>query len=223
KARLHLKHIEGDSTSLHSGNPAGILEDAQGYLWVVHSNGVIEKIDANSLKVVYRNYSLFTHHRGVVMDYRFILDLDNHLWIYIADTNRGIVTLNTTTNTLQHTHKRATTLQLNNDIIRRVVCDNNNMIWIATDHGGLTLIDKQQQTIQYILHSPEDEHSLSENSVNTLYRDDDGIIWAGTFKEGISYYHENIIRFRLYKNNPFVSQSLPFDDINAFAEDDKGN
>ena len=88
--------------------------------------------------------------------------------------------------------------RLNSDIVRGIAQDNKGMIWIATDHGGINLLDKKDFSIKYILSDPDDHRSLSQNSINALYKDFEGIIWIGTFKKGISFYHEDILRFGLY-------------------------
>ncbi len=76
---------------------------------------------------------------------------------------------------------------------------------------------------QRLLHHEEDSRTLAENSVKYLYRDDEDIIWVGTFKRGISYYHEGIKWFDVYKTLPHGAGSLPYGDINRFTEDNKGN
>jgi signal transduction histidine kinase/ligand-binding sensor domain-containing protein/DNA-binding response OmpR family regulator len=217
------RHKQGDTTTISSDFVSAIQPDPDGHLWVIHRDGTIDLLRTDTYTVTYRNLSLRDQYNGVSMEYRFIVDPDNHLWIYIADTNRGIFHLDPSTNVIRHFTKTSSPLKLSSDIVRGVVLDNNNLIWIATDHGGVNVIHKKKKSITYILNSPNDERSIVQNSINTIYRDNDGIIWAGTFKRGVSYYHENIIRFPLYRHNPSDLASLPFDDINAFAEDEKGN
>ena len=69
----------------------------------------------------------------------------------------------------------------------------------------------------------DDRRSLSQNSINALYKDYEGIIWIGTFKKGISFYHEDILRFRLYRHQASDPTSLPFNDVNSVVEDKNGN
>ncbi|HRI19390.1 MAG TPA: two-component regulator propeller domain-containing protein, partial [Panacibacter sp.] len=61
------------------------------------------------------------------------------------------------------------------------------------------------------------------NSINSIYKDNLGIVWLGTYKQGISYYHESLIKFSLYRHQPSNTASLGYDDINVFAEDAIGN
>jgi signal transduction histidine kinase/ligand-binding sensor domain-containing protein/DNA-binding response OmpR family regulator len=225
KTREHLRfhHLESDTTSLHSNSLAELIEDKNGDFWFLHTDGVIEKFDATNLKVVYRSRILANYNHMAVLSYAMSMDADDDLWIYVTDRNRGVYMFESKTGRLTHIHRNSTPIRLNIDIVHGIVVDNQNMIWVATDHGGINLIHKKKKSVQYLLHSDQDEQSLSQNSINVLYKDDDGIIWAGSFKEGISYYHENIIRFPIFKTIPGDASSIPFDDINCFAEDEKGN
>ena len=109
-------------------------------------------------------------------------------------------------------------LKLKSNIISNIIQADDGLIWIATDHGGINLLDKKTFTFTYLLNREDDAKSLSQNSVINLYKDDSGIMWAGTFKEGVSYYHKNIIRFPLYRHFASDPKSLGFEDANKFVE-----
>jgi signal transduction histidine kinase/DNA-binding response OmpR family regulator len=96
------------------------------------------------------------------------------------------------------------------------------LIWIATDNGGVNVLDKNDFKITYLENRQDDAKSLKQNSA-TLYKDNLGIIWAGTFKKGLSYYHKNIIRFPLYRHFASDPASLSFNDVDKFVEDKLGN
>jgi signal transduction histidine kinase/ligand-binding sensor domain-containing protein/DNA-binding response OmpR family regulator len=223
KNTIALHHSEADTTSIASDLVSSVYFSKDGNLWMIHRNGTIEQVDLKTFKVIFRDRSLSASVQGVALDYRFILDAENHLWIYIAETNRGLFHFDPSSGTFSRISKTSPGLRLSSDIVRGVVEDNAGLIWVATDHGGINVIHKKKKSVNVILHSPQDERSIVQNSINAIYKDNEGIIWAGTFKRGVSYYHENIIRFPLYRNNPSVANSLPFDDINAFAEDERGN
>ena len=220
---IHLVYSE-DSTTLSSDAVSHLFPDDAGNAWVVHKNGVIEMIDGKTLKIVFKNTSLNEMMDGESHDYRCMVDGDGDLWIYLAETRKGIFHFQRQTNQLIAINRNSTPYRLTSDIVRGIVRDNNNLLWVATDHGGINVISKKKKSVEYILNSPQDERSLSQNSINTIYRDNDGIIWAGTFKRGVSFYHENIIRFPIYRRHDASNKfALPFDDVNAFAEDEKGN
>jgi signal transduction histidine kinase/ligand-binding sensor domain-containing protein/DNA-binding response OmpR family regulator len=223
KKTYNLNYVDVNIYTLAS-NTVSFLQPARNDgVFVVHRNGIIEAINSSTLKVTVRDSTLFTKFDGKSSDYRFIVDSENDLWIYIADTNEGIFHYNTSTGKIEHYNNLSSRLRLNSDIVRGVVEDNRGLIWVGTDHGGINIINKKEQSVSYILNSAEDEQSLSQNSINALYKDREGIIWAGTHKRGVSYYHENIIRFPLIRQTRGNANTLPFDDINAFAEDELGN
>lgn len=222
KETTRLVSQAGDSTSLATMEMAMINEDKKGNLWVIHKNGIFEILDTKSLKVTYRNDVLNKKYRGELMEYELAIDADDDLWLY-SNSDRGCVYLNRATETIEYFTTK-THVRLNSNIVRKIVTDNDGIVWVATDHGGITQIDKKNNfRVNYIINNEEDDKSISQNSVNSLYKDDLGIIWIGTYKKGISYYHDNIFRFPLYRHSDSNPQSLPFDDINAFAEDKNGN
>lgn len=218
------KHIQGDSTTLFSDQISSLKEDRQGNLWIIHRNGIIEKMDGNTHKIIYRNYVINKKYFGEILEYSLMLDSDGDLWISVSDNNNiGVYYFDLSTKRLLHIHKNSPQISINSDIVRGVVQDAKGIIWVGTDHGGLNLINKRNLTVQYILHNPEDDKSLSQNSVNALYKDYDGFIWVGTFKEGVNYYHENAVRFKLYQHQTKNPSTLPYNDVNCFVEDEKGN
>lgn len=218
-----LAHSE-DPRSLLTNHVAAWAEDQKGNIWVIHSNGVLQSIDPATRQVIYSNESLTGQFRQEGFEHALLADADGDLWMYVPNTNSGVFYFEASKKQWQHFDSAPTSrVRLNTDIIRGIVQDSEGLVWIATDHGGINLIDKHDFSVDYILHNKEDEKSLSQNSINVLYKDKDDMIWAGTFKKGVSFYHPKINRFQLYRQQISDPGSLPFNDINCFAEDDKQN
>jgi signal transduction histidine kinase/ligand-binding sensor domain-containing protein/DNA-binding response OmpR family regulator len=218
-----LAHSE-DRHSLLTNRIAAWAEDPKGNIWIIHSNGVLQSIDPVTRQVIYSNESLAGQFRQRAFEYALLTDADGDLWLYVPNSNLGVFYFDTSKKQWQHFDNTPTSrVRLNTDIIRGIVQDSEGLIWIATDHGGINLIDKHDFSVDYILHNKEDEKSLGQNSINVLYKDKDDMIWAGTFKRGVSFYHPKINRFQLYRQQISDPGSLPFNDINCFAEDDKQN
>ncbi|MDQ6904423.1 MAG: ATP-binding protein, partial [Bacteroidota bacterium] len=112
---------------------------------------------------------------------------------------------------------------LNNNVVRSVAQGEDGLIWLATDHGGINILDKKDFTIKYFLNNEEDNYSVAQNSINSMYKDNSGIMWIGTFKKGISYFNKSIIKFPLYRHKLTDPNSLSYNDVNRFVEDEKGN
>jgi signal transduction histidine kinase/ligand-binding sensor domain-containing protein/DNA-binding response OmpR family regulator len=218
---VRLRHDPKDEATIATDQMSQIEEDTNGDMWLIHQNGLFEKIDHKTLKVVYRNSALKERFGGEQFEYHVMVDSDNDLWLH-NDRNYGCFFFNMKTQQLEAVNSNSR-IKLKSNIVRKIVQDENGILWVGTDHGGINLIDKKDFSIRYLMNDDEDERTISENSIQSLYKDNEGIIWIGTYKNGINYYHENIFRFRHYKHQASKPESLPFNDVNAFAEDKAGN
>lgn len=217
-----LVHKDSDPESISNQPPAAMDQDAVGDFWIVNSSGLVEKVDHQTHEVVQR-FDLSNRFGSEVFTFRLFVDKDDDVWVYSPGQPYGAFFINPISGKVTHCGTDSEAFRLNNNLVSSIVQDNHGLIWLSTDHGGINLIDKENQTVKYLVNNPDDEYSLCQNSVNFLYKDNQSIIWAGTFKRGISYYHENLIRFEHYRNLPSVKNSLPYNDVNCFVEDKKGN
>lgn len=216
-------HQPRDTSSLYAGNIAAFTLDNTGDFWIIYKDGMLEKMDGRNFRIIYRNQTIKDYFPNDVLDYRLYVDKQNDLWIYSSNGAKGIFYLNTSTRSMGHLGKGAGKARLNTDIVNGVIQDGKNRIWIATDHGGINLLDKKNFSVQYLLNREDDDNSLSQNSINTIYKDKDDIIWIGTYKKGISYHHTDIMKFPLYRPRLLEAKKLGYDDVNRFVEDAKGN
>lgn len=220
-----ITHNPEDSLSLSSAPVTGFTTDKHGNAWVVHADGVFEKIHASDdwLQVSYRNRHFVHSGETRTYSYRVYADGDGDLWFLVMNDNQGVYHFDYQKKQWNHYTSQSEGIRLSTSIVSMLVEDNNGLIWVGTDHGGINLIDKRKKSVRYITHIDDDETSLAQNSVNYLYKDDLGILWLGTYKRGISFHNENIFRFPVFQHHAFDRASLPFDDVNRFVEDDKGN
>ena len=216
------RYSQGTNPSIHSDNVTDISEDAKGNIWIVYNTGFIEKMDVAHDKIIYSSDVLSRVNNAKPLFYSLMADNDGDLWVYASSANSGVYYFRPQKNILSHIDKTSAGAKLNANIVNNVYQADDGLIWIATDHGGINLIDKKNFKVTYLLNREDDAKSLKQNSV-MLYKDDLGIMWAGTFKEGISYYHKNIIRFPLYRHFASDPSSLNFEDVDKFVEDRQGN
>lgn len=73
---------------------------------------------------------------------------------------------------------------LNNDIIFDFL-EKDNQLWIATDGGGINILDFQTMKFSYLKHISDDEQSLPNNSIYRLYKDQMDNIWIGSIHGGL--------------------------------------
>jgi signal transduction histidine kinase/ligand-binding sensor domain-containing protein/DNA-binding response OmpR family regulator len=208
--------------ALHSNDVSDVITGQNKSVWLIYKDGVIDRIDLASGKLLQRSALLSNANGSRNEEYTGVAGTDNNLWIYANNSSLGVYLYETKTDKLQHFTKDSPGVTLNANIINSILLGDDNNIWVGTDHGGINLIDIKTHKVTYLVNKDDDSRSLRGNSVQ-LYKDDTGITWAGTYKQGISYYHKGIIQFPLVKHYPSSTASLPFEDVNCFIEDSKGN
>jgi signal transduction histidine kinase/ligand-binding sensor domain-containing protein/DNA-binding response OmpR family regulator len=209
------------ATVLHSNNVADIIIGNDNLVWFIYSDGVIDKFNSKTQRLLQRSTALNKFNTKPEMYYGTV-GKDNNLWIYAYGSPLGVYCYNTASNHVLNITKESPGIALNNNVINSIVQGDDNNIWIGTDHGGINLIDVTTHKVIYLVNRDDDVRSLRGNCVQ-LYKDNAGIIWAGTYKQGISYYHKGIIQFPLARHYVSNPTSLPYEDVNCFVEDDKGN
>jgi signal transduction histidine kinase/ligand-binding sensor domain-containing protein/DNA-binding response OmpR family regulator len=192
-------------------------------LWLVYRTGFLQQYDIKSNKIIFSSNALqkFTKADN---GYRFFIDSDGDLWIWCLTSVKGVFLFHPQDNSIKQFNENSFSHKLNTNLISQIVEDNRGLIWIATDHGGINIIDKKQNfSVSYLVNDPKDSKSLSQNSITALYKDDNGIIWLGTYKQGVNYLNGNIVKFPHYHHQESDSKSLQYDDVNRFVEDKLGN
>ena len=198
-------------------------QDSKGFLWVIHRDGSLLKLDPVSHRIVYLDLSLRKPGYAPSANYRLFVDSDCEPWVYVIKDVRGIYYFDLKERRLLTGNTASSEFRLSNNIISSLIQADDGTLWVGTDHGGINLIDKRKRSVSYLSHNPNDPKSISQNSITALYKDPTGMIWAGTFKRGFFSYHRNVFKFSLFRHQASNPSSLPFDDVNVFVEDKKGN
>jgi len=208
--------------SLHSSSIADITTNAKGNIWIAYMDGTVEMLNNKADKIGYRTDVFTKAVNNKSGNYSLTVDRDNDLWLYASYIDMGVLYFEPSTGALRHFDKDSGTVRLKANIVSNIIQTDDGLVWISADHGGISVLDKRKFQITYLLNREDDPKSLRQNSA-MLYKDNFGIIWAGTFKKGVSYYHKNIIKFPLYRHFASDPASLNFNDVDKFAEDKLGN
>jgi signal transduction histidine kinase/ligand-binding sensor domain-containing protein/CheY-like chemotaxis protein len=196
-----------------------MLTDKYGNIWISCTNAVLYKIDYYSHNIT---DSLVLTNKSD-NSYRFYIDSDNDMWIYDKNNTSGAIYYSSKKRELKYFTKESDCCRLNNNAVTACIEDDEKNIWLATDHGGINIVNKTDLSVKYITNNPFNERSLCDNSITTLYKDYHGFIWIGSFKRGLSYYHKNLYNFSLFKIRIENIKVPDVNDVDNFAEDRKGN
>lgn len=200
----------------------GIALDRSGQAWAVDQRGTVRQLERNALAVYQLPNDGVDYEEGA--DFRLFMDRNGHPWVYAFNFSKGVYWWPEKQAPPVHLTTESAGMKLSNPIIFGMAEDPDGNIWIATDHGGLNVVNPRSRRVSYLLHDEYNDRTVSQNSIMSLYCDREGIMWAGTFKRGISYYHPSQVQFALYQRRRGTGEMvLPFDDINQFVEDRHGN
>ncbi|MEO3406597.1 two-component regulator propeller domain-containing protein [Mucilaginibacter sp. CAU 1740] len=219
---INLTHKDNNDSSISSDMVTDLSVDSRGNIWVISNSGVLERLDPRTYKVNYRR-DLGKLPQGLSSSYKIYIDKQDDIWAFVPSYSSGVFYLDMQKGVFKHLGKGAAGVGLNTDVVSDVVQDDNNRMWISTDHGGINLLSKNDFSITYLLNREDDNKTVGQNSVTCVYKDNTGIVWCGTYKRGVSYYHPNIIKFATYTHHLSDPNSLPFSDVNNFAEDKQSN
>ncbi|MCG9973097.1 hybrid sensor histidine kinase/response regulator transcription factor [Christiangramia crocea] len=90
---------------------------------------------------------------------------------------------------------------LHGKAVSQIIADNDDKIWIATEDGGISILNRKKNNFSYL----NTANGLSSNNIHSLYEDDKGHIWIGTFLGGLDRYDKatgNIKHFKHRNNDP---------------------
>ncbi len=180
---------------LHPGNVTDI-RDARDATLFIYENGHIDYVDRTTGKVVKRDNYVFTHNPSWTGKTSLFIDKDDDLWLYSKNaTGLACYSQKKGSWQLMDNSPQSTPYRLTSNVIQDITQDANGKIWLATDHGGINIINKNTESMTVLQNEVADERSIANNSVNCLYCDDVSTVWVGTYKRGISYYNESMYKF----------------------------
>lgn len=153
------------------------------------------------------------------------LDTYNDYWVYVdKDGLRWVITHSTSTYIYNPTEKRWYTSLTElmkakgfsnvpeDVVVWEVRYDSRGLLWVATDHLGVLVLDFQTKEWKQFTYQKGDNTSLPDITAKHLYVDPLGRMWVATYKSGVAMCADAMASFT----------SLPYGDINAICEDKEG-
>ncbi|MDP4210490.1 MAG: two-component regulator propeller domain-containing protein [Bacteroidota bacterium] len=155
-----------------------ILEDTQGSLWVGTEKGGLNKFnrEKETFTHFYEPFQNFTLKGKSVNIIR--QDRKGMLWL---GTNKGLVQFDPDGKIIavfSHQDKNNNSL-INNDV-KVIQFDPFGNLWIGTK-SGLDIFNPATRTFRHVIYSS----TMPGDEIQTIFRNDDGQMWVGTFKQGI--------------------------------------
>ncbi|MDB5151119.1 MAG: Two component regulator propeller, partial [Mucilaginibacter sp.] len=108
------------------------------------------------------------------------------------------------------------------DNISNLTTDEKGNLWIATDGGGINILNANDGKLTFITNGNK-AGSLRSGAVTAVYHDQESRKWISTLRGGVSVIDNLKKPFPLFKNDPFNNNSVINNFILSFCEDEKHN
>jgi len=175
--------------SINSISPiTSIYEDFEGFIYLGSTSEGLFKVERPDLNKIKTNSELtFSKiiRYNIISAKKIVSDIDNNLWFASAN---GLVEMNRASNEIINYSIQYDSLNNISDFYRTVFIDKNQTIWTGSNSGGLTKFDKSKKNFKHYLHNPQNNQSISNNTVYSIYEDKAGYLWIGT-RQGLEKFN----------------------------------
>jgi signal transduction histidine kinase/ligand-binding sensor domain-containing protein/DNA-binding response OmpR family regulator len=205
------------------------IKISNGSIWALFQSGTLERLNEKTGKVDFRDKYVADNSSGAFIMKTLFVDNDGCPWVFPGMKDKGVFWYDFSKKEWiyfgsdRKDFKNRDDVLISSDFVRDVAQEANGKIWIATDHGGIDIFDKSSRNVNVLRNDPQNPNSLSQNSPISLYYDNTGIMWVGTYKNGVSYYHPGIFKFEKSPLYYYQNEELENKDCNTLYIDKKDN
>lgn len=205
---------------LPAGNITDIRDTKNGAV-VLYDNGRVAEVNTRIGKVTAIHSSLIPILNVQSEKMSLFVDNDGDFWVYTKEAS-GVFHYSMHEKRWRQINARPgeSPYVLTSSVVQDITQDKEGQIWLATDHGGVDIIDKKIGLLRNLQNDPADQRSLPHNSINCVLADDMNMVWIGTYKKGIAYYSPSLFKFAVERFATLNRQTNFEPDI-TFIEEDK--
>ncbi len=109
-----------------------------------------------------------------------------------------------------------------NNTIRALAIDKNDNIWLATQGGGLNVLNIKTETFKQYIHTGKSANEISGNEAWSVALDKKGNVWVGITGKGVDKLNPNTGNIRHYNILPGDSTFQSGIIVRSLAEDSQG-
>ncbi|MDD5466117.1 MAG: two-component regulator propeller domain-containing protein [Candidatus Omnitrophica bacterium] len=197
-------HNPDDPNSLSSSRIFALYEDRAGNLWVGTDQGL------NLLNHSTNSFKRYAHDpanpASLSSNQVRAIAQDHQGFIWVGTFGGGLNRLNPTTG--QFTRIRHNPANpgssLPDDYIMSLLITRQNgteTIWIGTNNSGLVSYNPATNKFRTYRRDPKISTSITDNSINCLVSDTDGMLWIGTNAGGLCRFNPDQTTFICYQHN----------------------
>mgnify|MGYP006284104589 FL=1 len=210
----------GNEYSLSSNDVQSILQDRQGTLWIGTNYG-LNRFDPAS-----KRFTRYFHDRSDEnsLVHNSVKDIVEDIRGNIVFGTLGGISIYRPGEDLFYNYRYNThaVTELNNEFVNCLYADEEGNVWIGTERGGVNQFNVHQNEFEYYISIPGMEKSLSSNTINSVWEDDEAL-WVGTAGGGLNRIDHSDDRYVHYRADATRPLSISSDFITCVQRDITGN
>ena len=216
---LASKHFNVQKSGLNNDFTFDIIEDKKGTFWVATAGSGLNYMskDRNQFSLSHVNLPNAPNMDGYQK--KLFLD-DEYLWIGTEGT--GLYRMRIEDEDYTYFGKGATENSLNSNLVRDIFKTNDGRLFIATDGGGLNILDKNTEKISKYTYQVGDATALNSNALFCFLEDRTSNIWIGTYNGGINIHKTHKTWFELFTPLSNQGNALAHRSILSLLQDKDG-
>jgi len=194
-----------------------IVGDQQGQLWIGTESGLfVYNPLTQTLSHYEQSYDASLNHLSDKAIYSTFVSRDGIVWLgsYFAGVNYALP------------HRRAFDFLLPNanqsslsgKAVSEMVRDAQQNIWIATEDGGVTILDRELKPHKIL----NEKSGLSGNNVHAILPESNGTVWVGTFRDGLNKIDSRTERISIFKQRDNHPNSISNNSVYSICRDKAG-
>lgn len=201
-AQTHSFNILPILPNLPNKDVQSIYQDRDGYIWISTRKGLFQ----------YDGYSVVSYKSNL---YKTNLFTNNNIYCVVEDANHclwigtynGVNVLDKRTGII----RKLNNTELEGNGVSTILITKDNRIWLGTERGLYEYLAEQDSCLLYDQNNTN--NVLPKVTVKSLFEDDKGDIWIGTWGSGLFRYEHSSRQFLRYpKMNPANSAYIIYQD-----------
>ncbi len=197
---------QSGGTSVSGNAVREIVSDHDGNLWIGTEDAGLNKLQISTGAFSHINST--NHNQISSSNIHGLLVYNTELWV--GTFHRGLDVLDTKTGKRLR-HYSTSTHKIQSDFVFCFLKTKQGKLIVATDRG-LTYYNPQKDDFDNINGAPENFYTF-------LYEDRHGVVWAGTYADGVHWFDPQTGRNGHYRYDPATTGSLGGNRVNWIFED----
>jgi ligand-binding sensor domain-containing protein len=191
----NIPYIENSITGLPYKNIQRIFLDSSNQVWVATSGGLAKLISRNKKEFIFKQFKRTKKSQNLFI--QDVIEIKTNV-LALATKYNGLIFFNTIDE--EFITDTYPDISSSSDV-RVLELANDGNLWLGTTHGVQVI--SPDSKVYSITSNRYNIAGLSQNFIKSIFKDNNGSIWLGTYSDGANIWNEANENFINFKNNAF--------------------